>query len=423
MSLINQMLKDLEQRGAGPNDAEQKIISNLNASQIPSVLTSNINHRYQAKHGVPFLKISGMMVLLAGGAYLWFQSGPALSQSIFHLKELTAYHKPQAGLNPVISDTASKQTDVITPVTPEKSTALQPFSLFENSLNNLPVVAQTNKLQKNNEKNTVVATLAHSELLPDKLAHDSLANTNITAKLSELTKPIEVIEPTNNQVAIEKSIAAAKPPVHSNNNSISKLISPDQKSSNAYRQALINLQQGRVAEAQNNLMQSLDANPANQEARQTLAGLLIENNRNDEARAILATGLSISPEQTNFRIALARLQVELGDQSGALKTLDQGLTYAENNADYHSFLATLLQRANRHDEAIVHYNTALSINSGATNSLIGLGISFQAVGKLENAQEVFNRAQAIATLSPELAQFVDQQLKQINQHLQSSTTK
>ena len=170
-------------------------------------------------------------------------------------------------------------------------------------------------------------------------------------------------------------------------------------------------------------MQALEANPANQEARQTLAGILLDNNRNDEARAILATGLAISPEQTNFRIALARLQVELGDKSAALNTLEQGLAYANNNADYQSFLATLLQRANRHEEAISHYNAALSINSGAANSLVGLGISLQTTGKLENAQDAFARAQSLASLSPELAQFIDQQLKQINQHLQNPSLK
>ena len=198
---------------------------------------------------------------------------------------------------------------------------------------------------------------------------------------------------------------------------IGKEIRPEQRSSNLYRQALSNLQQGRVSEAQENLTQALEANPANQDARQTLAGLLLDNKRNDEAKATLAAGLSITPEQSDFRMALARLQIEAGDRSTALATLEQGLPYAKNNAEYQSFTATMLQRAERHDEAINHYTTALSLNANNPSALIGLGISSQVVGNLESAKEAFTRAQTSTTLTPELSTFVNQQLKQINQKL------
>jgi hypothetical protein len=44
----------------------------------------------------------------------------------------------------------------------------------------------------------------------------------------------------------------------------------------------------------------------------------------------------------------------------------------------------------------------------------------QALGKLDKAQEAFNRAQATATLSPELSLFVEQQLKQLNARSKSA---
>ena len=81
-------------------------------------------------------------------------------------------------------------------------------------------------------------------------------------------------------------------------------------------------------------------------------------------------------------------------------TLEQGLPYANNNADYQSFLATLLQRANRHEDAISHYNSALAINSSAVNSLVGLGISLQALGKFENAQDAFFARSNICLTQP-----------------------
>jgi MSHA biogenesis protein MshN len=244
---------------------------------------------------------------------------------------------------------------------------------------------------------------------------------HVTVKPEQNVEPAKLISPEKSTLKdhVTSDHVTSKPIVKSNvdDTSIGKQIRPDQKSGNFYRQAITNLQQGRVAEAQANLTQALEANPANQEARLTLAGLLVDNKRNDEAKATLAAGLAISPEQSDFRMALARLQVEAGDRTGALNNLEQGLAYAKGNADYQSFFATLLQRAERHEEAINHYMTALSLNDTNPNSLIGLGISLQAVGKLENAQEAFTRAQTSTTLTPELSMFVDQRLKQINQRL------
>lgn len=401
MSLINQMLKDLELRGAGSTDAEKIIISRLDpvTKPHPSPLTSN-------KLSTSFLKISGLMVLLAGGTYLWVQSAPAQS----HNADLSnKVFLSQSAINSEIALPAKKSegNTLVNAVTDNPVST----TLFEVSLKHNPIAAPA--FANKPDKNIVVANV-----IPAELAYESKST-----KPTESAKPNATIESVSNQIAPERFVATTKSPAHSvsNNTSIGKQISPDQKSGNFYRQALANLQQGRVAEAQSNLAQALEANPANQVARQTLAGLLLDNNRNDEARAILAAGLAIAPEQSNFRIALARLQVEVGDKPGALNTLEQGLAYANNNAEYQSFLATMLQRANRHEEAISHYNTSLSLNSGAANSLVGLGISLQAVGRLENAQQAFTRAQSMTTLSPELSQFIDQQLKQINQHLQNTT--
>jgi MSHA biogenesis protein MshN len=428
MSLINQMLKDLEQRGAGSDDAKEMITSSPSEALQPAVVTPYMSQLYQAKHGVPFLKISGLMVLLAGGAYLWVQSAPALSHNIDQLKVQAT---PQSVLMHTDSETATKPAEDTRTIAAVQTTDSASPPLFESTLRYTPIAAQTqtNKLEKYPQKDKVIANVMPAELLTS-----SSANTNQATKPVEPVSSVQPVEPANNVVVSGNSavptklVVAAKSPAHSSNSSIVKQISPEQKSGNSYRQALANLQQGRVAEAQSNLAQALEANPANQEARQTLAGLLLDNNRNDEARATLALGLAIAPEQTNFRMALARLQIELGDKSAALTTMEQGQAYANNNADYQSFLAALLQRENRHDEAISHYKTALSMNaspnnSSSANSLVGLGISLQATGKLESAQEAFTRAQSVATLSPELAQFIDQQLKQINQRLQNSASK
>lgn len=394
MSLINQMLKDLEQRGAGSADVQNTIVPKLSAS------------RPQHKP-LPVIKISGLILLLIAGAYFWMQKTDQANNKI--PTESIAPESQPAPLDTsakAITDTATIEPTEIQQQANTTVIENEAKPLFETSLNflmpeNTQILKETQISAVSNQPSKVIAEKK------DKLA---VASTTV--------KPDEVI--SAHKASTDKSSTKA----NTSNLAIVKQIRPDQQSGNDYRQALTYLQQGRVSEAQAYLMQALEADPKNHDARQTLASLFLENKRNDDARKILAEGLVIAPEQTDFRMTIARLQVEANDNTGALITLEQGAPYAKNNAGYHNFMATMLQRAERHEEAISHYMASLSIGNATsentmTSTLIGLGISLQAVGKLNDAKIAFTRAQSMSALNPELSLFVNQRLKQINQRLQN----
>jgi len=397
MSLINQMLKDLEQRGAGTSDnAPAEAAININRQLNPAKATRN--------NQLLLVKMGCTIVLLLGGAYWWIQSAQALSNN------------------------ANKDNDVAVSANQNSSPQLVTHHndlqvAYNSTRGETPLFATELKYQVStiaSKPSDAVKTTAYAMpevVLQKKTALVPLAEPVKAIEASELASQVSLINTTPSEKSTVVGHASPKLPTKTNTDTrsvITKHIRPDQQSDNYYRQALSNLQQGRIAEAQDNLKLALEAKPSNQEARQTLAGLLLDNKRNDEAREVLAAGLAIAPEQTDFRMTLARLQVEDNNRAGALNTLKQGLAYAKNNADYQGFLATLLQRAERHEEAINYYMASLAINSGSPNALIGLGISLQAIGKLENAKEAFIRSQTNTSLSPELSVFVDLQLKQIN---------
>lgn len=284
-----------------------------------------------------------------------------------------------------------------------------------------PITTSTVNIDEVSSPKIVLSPLFETKLryVPTDYYAPAKKAKKITAKETTKQTMLAHLAPTGKPdiAPIELINATPEPPVET---TIRKQIGVAQKSANHYRQALAYLQQGRVAEAQASLAAALDVDAANHEARQVLAGLLLDNKRLDEASVTLAEGLAIAPEQIDFRIALARLQVEAGNTFGGLSTLEQGLQYAINHADYLHFFATLLQRANRHEEAIAHYTSALSLNTASpAGALIGLGISLQAMGKLEQSQEAFTLVQSSSTLNPELALFVEQRIKEINQSLQN----
>jgi MSHA biogenesis protein MshN len=110
---------------------------------------------------------------------------------------------------------------------------------------------------------------------------------------------------------------------------------------------------------------------------------------------------------------LARLQVEHGAVVQATATLEKSLFYADAQADYQAFFAALLQRQNRHKEAITHYQIALQLVPNKGVWLMGYGISLQAMQRNEDAKDAYQRALDSRTLSTELQEFVQQRLKSL----------
>ncbi len=190
-------------------------------------------------------------------------------------------------------------------------------------------------------------------------------------------------------------------------------LTPVQQAENEYREAAALLNQGRLAEAQEGFRLALQHNPAHSGARQGLFGLLIDAKRSGEAEQVLKDGLKLNPNQPGFARALAGLQLDRSDAAAAIETLQGSAAAAQNSPDYLAFYAALLQRQSRHREAVEQYQAALRLAPQSGVWLMGLGISLQALERNADAQEAFRRAKASNTLNPELQAFVDQRLRQL----------
>lgn len=117
--------------------------------------------------------------------------------------------------------------------------------------------------------------------------------------------------------------------------------------------------------------------------------------------------------QADTAMQLARQQLQDNALRDAIDTLQRALPQAGGRADFHAFLAALLQRDDQHRAAAEHYATALR---GAPDNGVwwmGLGISYQALQMAPQAQQAYRSAQASRGLSPELAAFVEARLLQL----------
>lgn len=190
-------------------------------------------------------------------------------------------------------------------------------------------------------------------------------------------------------------------------------LSPQQRAENTFREATLAIQQGRRSEALLALEQVLQLDPKHVAARQTLIGVLLDMKRSDEALIHARTGLELDQRQIGLAMILARLQVEKKELRAAIDTLEHSRQFASERADYLAFLAALLQRDEQHAQASDLYLLALKQSPHNGVWWMGLGISLQAEHRNSEAGEAYNRAKDSNSLSPELLAFVDQRLRQL----------
>ena len=210
--------------------------------------------------------------------------------------------------------------------------------------------------------------------------------------------------------------AKAQPPAPVGQPEIHKEVrqpTPRELAESEFRKATALLHQSRTAEAQEGFQAALNAYPGHHGARQALVGLMLNARKYPDAERVLQEGLALAPGQTGFAMTLARLQVDRGDAAQATATLRKGLEHVQAGPEYLAFLAALLQRQGRHDEAIEQFQAALRLRPAAGVWWLGLGISLQAINRAAEAQDAYARARASGNLSPELTAFAEQRIKQL----------
>lgn len=186
---------------------------------------------------------------------------------------------------------------------------------------------------------------------------------------------------------------------------------PRQRAEAEYARGTTALHQGQFAEARSAFENALQIDPRHHSARQALVGVLLDARRQADAMRVLQEGLQLAPSQHGFAMTLARLQLDGGDLDAGVGTLVRSLEYPGASPDYVAFYAGLLQRQQKHAEAVAQFERALRQRGGVGVWLLGLGVSLEALGRNAEAQEAYRRARASGNLSAELQAFAEQRLR------------
>ena len=160
---------------------------------------------------------------------------------------------------------------------------------------------------------------------------------------------------------------------------------------------------GRNSEAQVVLERVLAASPQQVAARQALAALHAESGQRDRALAVLLDGAAI--DAPHFAGPAAQLQFEFGDTRGALTTLAR-IPLAQRSGQHDALAAGIAFSAGMFGDAVVSYERAVRTPNAPAIWWLGLGLSYEASGQRSDAHETFARLANATALPNDLRAFV-----------------
>lgn len=466
MSLINQMLKDLDKRRRqGESSADKGIPAGVQQLQ-PSV---GIMSKKRAVNLAISPRIRLLILLVIGvvaGKFGWnywqdWQTQPvtqkhslagevhyvlsALKQYIHHKKpsqpassSMATLSQLEALLTEVTVSMPSMHTlHTLTTHVAEKPDVALPKNITVQKIPNGAQVIfhlSANPVYKVNEipsqhQLTVVLADAKWPLqdfpapiapIKDITVTHHQRDTLITVQMEPNTQVADMLveKPEGNQLhfAFVHSNANTSPSAWLNQtvsgNGIKKapVLSPVEIASRDYARALKMADRHDLAGAVVLLKKILDNVPEFHDARETLTVIYLKQKHYRQAQRLLGDGLRIAPEQVAFLNLQARLLVATGKRQRAIHLLQQHSPSIDTYPDYYAFLAALYQQNGDYLISAKLYDELVKIQPNNGLWWLGKAIGLNAYGQRGAALHAYKQAEVAPNLTPQLRAYVEEQI-------------
>lgn len=373
MSVINKMLQDLDRRNAMAGAEAQSAAQNVKV----------MDPQQKASRDWFWRVVSALLlVAVAWVGWVAYQllPRPLVTDQVFRMMQ--SKPAPAAPVSPVAQAPAKPSAPQATPPAAEAPPPVEPKPAIDQVQAKPAEPAETFKLAR-----AIETPIAERKAAP--------AKPKAAASKAAAPKP-----------AAPKNVKAAAEP-----RAISKTVS--NAAHTQFRRAAQFLNQGRVSEAEAQLILALKSDPAHALARQAYVALLLEQARVEEARAMLQEAVAANPAHAPFALALSRIYVEQRDYPAALRAMDNAGTAAQGS-DFQSLRAVVLQRMGRHNEAVNAYQAALRSGPQQATTWMGLGISLEALGHRPEAAQAYKRALGAGALAAEAKEYAEARVRALD---------
>ncbi|HSW70512.1 MAG TPA: tetratricopeptide repeat protein [Gammaproteobacteria bacterium] len=410
MSVINQMLKDLEERSSQAAQADQLLIG------LQSIASQK--HKKTKKYL--------FMMALFSLSVIW----------LWNLSEYYRHHHPL----PLLQQKSQPKAAVVTPVqkppinhieTQGIKTALTGISMqthgkmtYLRFLLDREVVYE---VKTNSEEHSVILTLKNTQLTvnlpPLDYMNSALRDLQIRSTANQGLELVLLLKPEARLSNLELNKESQYPELQADFLMEALIQKSDEKSTQLkkvalalssteqYEEALHFVETGEIDKALDRLASLVTAYPAYYAARESLIKLFIQAGQPEKATALLAEGLQLQPYYPPFIEVKARFLVEEGKTSQALQLLKKAPPSLATYPEYFAFMAALYQRLGQLPAAEELYQQLTLLHPEKGVWWLGLGVTEEGLGKTAQAKEAYTKADSSLDLDPELRGYVGLRLR------------
>ncbi len=412
MSLINQMLRDLQQQKKN--------------SASPGVKPP----RRSMLEKIPYLPLP--VVLGGGGVILlvliWWMAG-VLSDMMFGFEPAS----PKAEIQQVaaIEETATRE-ELNTPVAKDQLTLAEreaePPAPAAANEPEIAFVEAPAKVEAAPEKPLV--KVASVKLPVDKKSPvvRSVKPKPVKASVSAAARTRAKVNSTQSAVKAPKRLHPDELPGALRSQSVVKpevtrierpsripATTPYGMAEEAYLDGKWAYERERTNLAVRSLQDALELYPGHLPAREMLVKIFEKGGKNGEAMYLLAEGLEIAPDYIVFKKSYARLLSAQGDYDAATKVmLNGGLPAVEEDPEAHVILASLYQRLDEPFLAAQTYRNLLVVWPQTGAFWVGLGGALEGQNLQKEAVECYQRALKTENLRKDLLAYAQKRLRTLN---------
>jgi Flp pilus assembly protein TadD len=367
MSLINQMLRDLENRNT-TNDAPSTLQDNIRVTQLPASKMS--------------LLIWSLLAFIAiGGTYWAYRYSKTLAKAktppaivVDNIKKVpipnSPYEKVLAAPN-AVNDTAPKAEQK-----PPENTTTQPVPVAQ------PVAVQP--------VSAVQTAPAVQALVPAVEPKPPAQSVQTEPKVVAATSPVK------------KPIAPKPAPI--------KETSVKQQADLLYRKVENNYEDYSAVDK---LEQVLQLDPRHLKARLLLAKTLHNQGRVNKTAEFLDQSLDLFPDNLQFINTRAQLFLQQKDPNGALKTLQRVDLTNSTNETHLSLLAATYQQLQSFANAAKVYQRLVTVNPEKAENWLGFALAQEKLGNPKLAREAYQQALSKNTLKESIVSYIKQRLMEL----------
>lgn len=189
--------------------------------------------------------------------------------------------------------------------------------------------------------------------------------------------------------------------------------SPEERDTLAVQEALRLIANNQASAAFAALDRALRDNPGAHQTRETYAKLMLNQGDHLFASELIEAGLALAPNHSGFKKVKARLLIGAGDIGAAVDLLVSRAPQVSSDLEYHEILASAQLASRDYRGAVLSYTSLVQQDQSQGRWWYGFAAAQDALGNATAARQAYNRAVEKPNLSASLRRRSQERLSRL----------